>query len=157
MSCTPLPKAAKPVWAKQLTRLPCLVLYVKLQFVYIGGHAVLAKDHFYLFLGRTQFYCNNLVVWPHCHVFCHSLPHNLHVHPETVKLWSFSKSHRKQSSFFKFLQLSGNNGRSNFGLFSNNSVISYCHFVFERSCNKMPWAAPVGIIGQLCPRLLPTI
>ncbi len=33
-SCTPLPKAAKPVWAKQLTRLPCLVLYVKFQFVY---------------------------------------------------------------------------------------------------------------------------
>ncbi len=35
MSCTPLPKAAKPVWAKQLTRLPCLVVYVKSQFVYI--------------------------------------------------------------------------------------------------------------------------
>ncbi len=34
MSCTPLPKAAKPVWAKQLTRLPCLVVYVKFQFVY---------------------------------------------------------------------------------------------------------------------------
>ncbi len=33
MSCTPLPKAAKPVWAKQLTRLPCLVVYVKFQFV----------------------------------------------------------------------------------------------------------------------------
>ncbi len=24
MSCTPLPKAVKPVWANQLTRLPCL-------------------------------------------------------------------------------------------------------------------------------------
>ncbi len=34
MSCTPLPKAAKPVWAKQLTRLPCLVVYVKFQFVF---------------------------------------------------------------------------------------------------------------------------
>ncbi len=34
MSCTPLPKAAKPVWAKQLTRLPCLVVYFKFQFVY---------------------------------------------------------------------------------------------------------------------------
>ncbi len=34
MSCTPLPKAAKPVWAKQLTRLPCLVVYVKFQLVY---------------------------------------------------------------------------------------------------------------------------
>ncbi len=30
----PLPKAAKPVWAKQLTRLPCLVVYVKFQFVF---------------------------------------------------------------------------------------------------------------------------
>ncbi len=35
MSCTLLPKAAKPVWAKQLTRLPCLVVYAKFQFVYI--------------------------------------------------------------------------------------------------------------------------
>ncbi len=34
MSCTPLPKAAKPVWAKQLTRLPCLVVSAKFQFVY---------------------------------------------------------------------------------------------------------------------------
>ncbi len=34
MSCTPLPKAAKPVWAKQLTRLPCLVVYAKFQFVH---------------------------------------------------------------------------------------------------------------------------
>ncbi len=35
MSCTPLPKAAKPVWAKQLTRLPCFVVYVNSQFVYL--------------------------------------------------------------------------------------------------------------------------
>ncbi len=34
MSCTPLPKAATPVWAKQLTRLCCLVVYAKFQFVY---------------------------------------------------------------------------------------------------------------------------
>ncbi len=33
MRCTPLPKATKPVWANQLTRLPCLVVYVKVQFV----------------------------------------------------------------------------------------------------------------------------
>ncbi len=33
MSCTPLPKAAKAVWAKELTRLPCLVVYVKFQFM----------------------------------------------------------------------------------------------------------------------------
>ncbi len=32
MSCNP--NTAKPVWAKQLTRLPCLVVYVKFQFVY---------------------------------------------------------------------------------------------------------------------------
>ncbi len=37
MSYTPLPKAAKPVWAKQLSRLPCLVVYVKFQFVYTSG------------------------------------------------------------------------------------------------------------------------
>ncbi len=29
MSCTPLPKAAKPVWSKQLTRLPCLIVLAK--------------------------------------------------------------------------------------------------------------------------------
>ncbi len=34
MSCTHLPKAAKPVWAKQLTRLLCPVVYVKLQSTY---------------------------------------------------------------------------------------------------------------------------
>ncbi len=34
MSCTPLQKAAKPVWAKQLTRLNCLAVYVKFKFVY---------------------------------------------------------------------------------------------------------------------------
>ncbi len=33
MSCTYLPKAAKPVWANQLTRLPCRVVYAKFQFV----------------------------------------------------------------------------------------------------------------------------
>ncbi len=34
MSCTLLPKAAKLVWAKQLTWLPGLVVFVKVQFVY---------------------------------------------------------------------------------------------------------------------------
>ncbi len=34
MGCTPLPKAAKLVWAKQLTRQPCFVVYVKFQFLY---------------------------------------------------------------------------------------------------------------------------
>ncbi len=34
MSCTPIPKAAKLVWAKQLTRLPCLGVYGEFQFVY---------------------------------------------------------------------------------------------------------------------------
>ncbi len=40
MSCTPLPKAAKPVWAKQLNRLPCLVVYVKFQFEVIVVYAI---------------------------------------------------------------------------------------------------------------------
>ncbi len=31
MSCTPIPKASKPVWALQMTRLPCLVVHVKFQ------------------------------------------------------------------------------------------------------------------------------
>ncbi len=35
-------EAAKPVWvAKQLTRLPCLVVYVKFQFVYVARGACL--------------------------------------------------------------------------------------------------------------------
>ncbi len=44
MSCTPLPKAAKPVWAKQLTRLPCLVVYAKFQFVYIPVNSLNASN-----------------------------------------------------------------------------------------------------------------
>ncbi len=48
MSCTLLPKATKPVWAKQLTRLPCPVVYVKFQFVYttkskLGSQLLLAS------------------------------------------------------------------------------------------------------------------
>ncbi len=31
MSGTPLAKEAKPAWAKQLTRLPCLVVHVTFQ------------------------------------------------------------------------------------------------------------------------------
>ncbi len=53
MSCTPSPKAAKPVWAKQLTRLPCLVVYVKFQFV---GY-VIAVDLQHHFVGYLY--------WPH--------------------------------------------------------------------------------------------
>ncbi len=34
MFCTSLPKSAKPVWANQLTQLPCLVVNVKFQFMY---------------------------------------------------------------------------------------------------------------------------
>ncbi len=33
MSCTPLTKAAKQAWPNQLTRLPCLVVYGKFEFV----------------------------------------------------------------------------------------------------------------------------
>ncbi len=29
MNCIPLPKVAKPVWANQLTRLPCLEVEIK--------------------------------------------------------------------------------------------------------------------------------
>ncbi len=36
MSRTPFPKAAKLAWAKQLTRSPCLVIYVKFLFLYIN-------------------------------------------------------------------------------------------------------------------------
>ncbi len=48
MSCTPLPKAAKAVWAKLLTRLPCLVVCVKFQLVYntkskMGSQLLLAS------------------------------------------------------------------------------------------------------------------
>ncbi len=57
MSCTPLPKAAKPVWAKQLTRLPCLVVNVKFQFVYttsskIGSQLLLASTSSNVLLER---------------------------------------------------------------------------------------------------------
>ncbi len=50
MSCTPLPKAAKLVWAKQLPRLPCLAVCVKLQFV----HA--CKSQFYKLLHLVQLF-----------------------------------------------------------------------------------------------------
>ncbi len=46
MSGTPLPKAAKPVWAKQLTRLSCLALYVKFQFVYTTNRLKLTKGRY---------------------------------------------------------------------------------------------------------------
>ncbi len=57
MSCTPLPKAAKPVWAKQLTRLPCLVVCVKFQFVYttkskMGSQLLLDSTYSQVQLGR---------------------------------------------------------------------------------------------------------
>ncbi len=45
MSCTPLPKAAKPVWASLLTRLPCLVVYVKSQFVYTFSIKLDVTEH----------------------------------------------------------------------------------------------------------------
>ncbi len=45
------------VWANQLTRLPCLVIYVKFQFVYtttskIGSQLLLASTSSYVLLGR---------------------------------------------------------------------------------------------------------
>ncbi len=44
MSCAVLPKAAKSVRANQLTRLSCLVLYVKFQFVYIISELLNIRD-----------------------------------------------------------------------------------------------------------------
>ncbi len=36
MSCTPFkPKAVKPVWAKQFTKLPGLKVYVKFHFIHV--------------------------------------------------------------------------------------------------------------------------
>ncbi len=57
MSCTSLPKAAKLVWANQLTRLPCLVVYVKFPFAYIttsktGSQLLLASTSSNVPLGR---------------------------------------------------------------------------------------------------------
>ncbi len=49
-SCTPLPKAAKPVWANQPTRLPCLVVYVKFQF----GHIFSSEIGSQLLLNSTS-------------------------------------------------------------------------------------------------------
>ncbi len=43
MSCTPLPKAAKPVWANQLTRLSCLLVYVKFQLVNLFDIIIMLK------------------------------------------------------------------------------------------------------------------
>ncbi len=48
MNNTPLPKAVKPVWCIHLPRLPCLLVYVKFQFVYastsqIGSQPLLAS------------------------------------------------------------------------------------------------------------------
>ncbi len=57
MSCTPLQKTANPVWANQLTRLSCLVVNVKFQFVYtttseIGSQLLLAPTSSTVLLGR---------------------------------------------------------------------------------------------------------
>ncbi len=35
MSCIILPRAAKLVWANQLTRLPCLIACIRLQFAFV--------------------------------------------------------------------------------------------------------------------------
>ncbi len=48
-NCTPLPKAAKPVWAKQLTRLPCLVVCVNFQF-----EENVVENFKYAFIGDLQ-------------------------------------------------------------------------------------------------------
>ncbi len=57
MSCTHLPRATKLVWAYQVTRLPCLMIYVKFQFVYtttnkIDSQVLLASTSSNALLGR---------------------------------------------------------------------------------------------------------
>ncbi len=57
MSCTSISTATKPVWAKQVTGLPCLVAYAKFQFVYttksnIGSQHLLASTRSNVLLGR---------------------------------------------------------------------------------------------------------
>ncbi len=48
MTCIPLPKAAKPVWVKQLTRPPCLVVTTSK----IGSQLLLASTSSNVQLGR---------------------------------------------------------------------------------------------------------
>ncbi len=57
MKCTPLTKAAKPVWTNQLIRLPCLVVCVKFQFVctttsQIGSQLLLTSTSSKVLLAR---------------------------------------------------------------------------------------------------------
>ncbi len=57
MSCIPLTKAPKPVWANQLTWLPFFVVFVKFQIVYttaskIGGQVLLAPTSSKVLPGR---------------------------------------------------------------------------------------------------------
>ncbi len=47
MSCAPLPKTAKPAWAKQLTRLACLVVGIKYYFAN-------ALDEFIVFINNQM-------------------------------------------------------------------------------------------------------
>ncbi len=59
MSCTPLPKAAKPVWAKQLTRLPCLVVNVKFQ---LGGNLFVAETGVCLWAAHKHLVFTDIIV-----------------------------------------------------------------------------------------------
>ncbi len=52
MGCTPLQEAAKPVWAKQLTRLSCLVVYVKFQ--------LMTSVRFYAYIGIAFVFVHRL-------------------------------------------------------------------------------------------------
>ncbi len=75
MSCTPFPRAAKPVWANQLTRWPCLMIQIaKTTTSKIAnalsqsptcrgfwGYAKLQKNA----IAKTKF----IVAWPSCHVW----------------------------------------------------------------------------------------
>ncbi len=80
MSCTFLPKAPKPAWTNQLTRLPCPVIYVKFQFMYattskIGSLLSLAFTSSNVFPGRgSEKACNECLWGKQCLPLCRPSP-----------------------------------------------------------------------------------
>ncbi len=68
MSCIPLPKAAKPIWANQLALPPCLVVYVMFQVV--GSPFCVSSQH--------QSKCVQMV----------NIDHALRMNPFLNKHWS---------------------------------------------------------------------
>ncbi len=96
MSCTSLPKAAKPVWVKHLTRLPCLVVYVKFQFVHTASKIGLVGFHQFHHPTWTGFWEGiQWVPWgKQCHPFCQISP-TLATYPRQVASIPISKVNRE--------------------------------------------------------------